>query len=136
MKPARTVLAALSTLALVAAAATAHAQQAKPQAGPAYIYAARGDFATQSPSLGGTIPEHPLEWDARKGRWGLRLDVHQPTDRQLQGKDVQVGGYYRLTPRLHVGAGVSLGEDAADNLRKIEPQQPAPRVRLETTFKF
>ena len=66
----------------------------------------------------------------------MKVDVDQPTDREMQGKDMAVGFTYRVRPGLHVGPTVSLGDDTPANLRKIEPQQPAPRVRLETTFKF
>ncbi|HZZ34813.1 MAG TPA: hypothetical protein VFE03_03745 [Caulobacteraceae bacterium] len=133
MTPVRITIAALTAFALAAAASSAFAEQAKPRATDTYV--ARGDFAAQS-NLGALAPRRTLQWDARKGRWGLKLDVDQPTDRDLQGKDMAFGLTYRVTRGLRVGPSVSLGDDTPQNLRKVEPQQPAPRVRLETTFKF
>jgi hypothetical protein len=133
MTPVRITIAALSAFALVAAASSAFAEQVKTRATDTYV--ARGDFAAQS-NLGILAPRRTLQWDARKGRWGLKLDVDQPTDRDLQGKDMAVGVTYRVTRGLRVGPSVSFGDDGPQNLRKVEPQQPAPRVRLETTFKF
>ncbi|HWA62666.1 MAG TPA: hypothetical protein VG939_14890 [Caulobacteraceae bacterium] len=120
---------ALGAFALVAIASGAHAQQARPRS-------TADAFASQSPATGPTTPHRTLQWDAKKGRWGFSLDMNQHTDRDLQWKDVAPGFYYRATPNLRVGAGVSLSEDTIEGARKIEPQQPAPRVRLETTFKF
>ena len=132
MKPVRITIAAISALALVATAGGAFAQQVKPRAD---VYSVRGDFAAQS-NLGPLAPRRTLQWDARKGRWGLKVDVDQPSDRDVQGKDVAVGFTYRVKPGLRVGPSVSLGDENPTNIRRIEPQQPAPRVRLETTFKF
>jgi hypothetical protein len=49
---------------------------------------------------------------------------------------VQPGLYYRITPRFHIGGAVSLAPDPQINPRQVDPQPSAPRVRLETTFKF
>ncbi|MEO8927090.1 MAG: NtrZ family periplasmic regulatory protein [Caulobacteraceae bacterium] len=117
--------------ALVLAAAGAHAQQA-----PARILLAANDFAAQASNAHDTTPRRSLEWDPRKGRWGLKLGVEQHTDRDVQWKDIQPGVFYRLTPRLHIGGAVSLAPDEIENQRLGDPQLPAPRVRLETTFKF
>jgi hypothetical protein len=82
-------------------------------------------------------PGRTLEWDAAKGRWGLKLDVEQHSlDRGDELKDVSPGVYYRLTRRLHIGGAVSLAPDQTESLRLGQPQLPAPRVRLETVFKF
>jgi hypothetical protein len=132
MKPVRTTIAASLAFALVAAAGVAFADPAKPRTD---AYVSRGDFAAQS-NLGGMAPRRTLQWDARKGRWGLKLDVDQPSDRDARGSDVSLGFTYKLKPGLRFGPSVSMGDDAPQNLRRIEPQQPAPRVRLETTFKF
>jgi hypothetical protein len=127
MAPGRICALALATLALAAGATGAAAQQAR----------SSGDaFATQTPSVGPTTPHRTLQWDAKKGRWGLSLDMGQHTDRDLQWKDVAPGFYYRATPNLRVGVGASLSEDTVEGQRKVEPQRPAPRVRLETTLKF
>ena len=122
----RLMVVTLAAFALTAAAAGARAESGQPR-----IVLTANDFAGQS---GGITPRRSLEWDARTGRWGLKLGVEQHLDRDMQLKDVEPGVYYRLTPRLHIGGGVSLARDQVDNLRLTVPQLPAPRVRLETTF--
>jgi hypothetical protein len=124
------LIAAMAPLALAAGVGAARAE-------PASIMLASSDFA--APSLNGVpvTQRRTLEWDAAKGRWGLSLGVEQrATDRDLELKDVAPGVYYRLTRRLHIGGAVSLAPDQAETLRMGQPQLPAPRVRLETTFKF
>jgi hypothetical protein len=125
---------ALFALAVSAGAAlSAGAAQAE----PAGVILVANDFTAPSSSYGvGTVPRRTLEWDARKGRWGLKLGVEQHTDRDVELKDLQPGVYYRVTPRLHIGGAVSLAPDDIENQRLVAPQLPAPRVRLETTFKF
>ncbi len=130
MTPFRLMIAMISTGVLSLAGAAAHAQQA-----PAGLTLVANDFAFQA-SDSHTTPSRSLEWDARKGRWGLKLGVEQHTDRDVQWKDIQPGVFYRLTPRLHIGGAVSLAPDEIENQRLGDPQLPAPRVRLETTFKF
>ncbi|MEO8811326.1 MAG: NtrZ family periplasmic regulatory protein [Caulobacteraceae bacterium] len=122
--------AALATAGLLAAGAV-HAQMA-----PASTILVANDFSGGGAAYGsGTTPRRTLEWDARRGRWGLRLGVEQHVgDTELQ--DLQPGVYYRITPRLHIGGGVSLVPGQMESQRLLEPQLPAPRVRLETTFKF
>ena len=134
MTPVRSTIAALATLALAGAASDAFAQQAKPRV-TVEAPSARGDFAAQSNPVALT-GRRTLQWDALKGRWGLKLGVSQPIDREMQGQDVDVGVTYRVKGGLRVGPSVSLAPELPVNTRKAEPQQPAPRVRLETTFKF
>jgi len=124
------MMAMISVAALSVAGAAAHAQQA-----PAGLILVGNDFASQA-NDSHTTPSRSLEWDPRKGRWGLKLGVEQHTDRDVQWKDIQPGVFYRLTPRLHIGGAVSLAPDEIENQRLGDPQLPAPRVRLETTFKF
>ncbi len=124
----RLMAATLATLALTAAAAGARAE-----APPARVILTANDLAGAESAV---APRHSLEWDARTGHWGLKLGVEQHFDRDVRLKDLEPGVYYRLTPRLHIGGGVSLAPDQVDNLRLTSPQMPAPRVRLETTLKF
>ena len=79
-----------------------------------------------------------FEWDSAKSRWGLKLDLDQPgpRDREMDLNSVQAGAYYKLTPSLRVGGTVSLGDTATLTRPDGTPQAPAPRVRLETAFKF
>ena len=68
----------------------------------------------------------------------LRLDMSQPVGRDMQLNDVQAGAYFRLTPTLRVGGAVALGDTpiAPDQRLNLPQQSQAPRVKLETNFKF
>jgi len=78
-----------------------------------------------------------LQWDA-KGRWSLKLDMNEQAVRGVELRDVQAGAYYHLTPSLRVGGAVSFGDDLIQADHNNLPQVPvqAPRVKLETSFKF
>jgi hypothetical protein len=81
-------------------------------------------------------PSQPVHWD-QKGRWSLRLETTQtPVGRDLQNRDMQAGAYYHLTPSLRVGGAVSFSNAPAQPDRTDLPQDQAPRVKLETSFKF
>jgi hypothetical protein len=123
---------AVATLALGLSAAGAHAQEAQ-----AMLVSAT-DFSAATSAGEPATQRRTLEWNSSKGRWGLNLGVEQhSTDRALELKDVSPGVYYRITKRLHIGGAVSLAPDQAETLRMgQQPQFPAPRVRLETVFKF
>jgi hypothetical protein len=88
----------------------------------------------------GQATHKTFEWDTAKSRWGLRLDLDKPVQpgvRDLDLNNVQAGAYYKLTPSLRVGGVVSLGDGSTVVPRTdVSPQVPAPRVRLETAFKF
>ena len=131
MTPFRLMAAITSAGALALGAAAAHAQQA-----PASVTLVANDFTAQDTGSHDTTRRSSLEWNPRKGRWGLKLGVEQHTDRDVQWEDIQPGVFYRLTPRLHIGGAVSLAPDEIGNLPLGDAQLPAPRVRLETTFKF
>ncbi len=78
---------------------------------------------------------HSLQWDSKKG-WTLKLEMTEPVGRDMQGRDVQMGAYYHITPSLRVGGTVSFGDAPSTPDRSNLPQTQAPRVRLETNFKF
>ena len=78
-----------------------------------------------------------LKWDARKGRWGVTLNMDQSDARPSTLNDVQAGAYYRITPSLRVGGAVALGEEqVTPGPKKIGSEEGQPRVRLESSFKF
>ena len=78
-----------------------------------------------------------LEWDARKGRWGVTLNMDQSDVRPSTLNDVQAGAYYHITPSLRVGGAVALrDEQVKPGPKKIGSEEGRPRVRLESTFKF
>ena len=70
------------------------------------------------------------------GRWALKLDYDQPTTRDTQWRDVEAGAYYRINPSLRVGGAVGLGATPSNPNRVTDDERPAPRVRLETIFRF
>lgn len=77
-----------------------------------------------------------LRWN-ESGRWGLDFNLNQPVGRETDWGDVEAGAYYRLSPRLRVGAAAGLSAPERDPARAPETDRRAqPRVRLETIFKF
>lgn len=132
----RFFLAGTAALILTGSASMAFAQ-AKPHA-VAPDFSAKNDFT--SAAAGVQSPQddkRTLRWDAKKGRWGLKLDLDQPSSREMQMQDVQAGAYFKVTPSIRVGGAVSLGEsNPALAARKAQQPEAAPRVRLETAFKF
>ena len=72
-----------------------------------------------------------------RGRWGLDLNLNQPVGRERNLGDVEAGAYYRVNPRLRVGAAAGLAEPEVDPARSRDPdQRAAPRFRLESIFRF
>lgn len=71
------------------------------------------------------------------GRWGLNLNLNQPVGRETDLGDVEAGAYYRLSPRLRVGAAAGLAAPETDPARAPETdRRTQPRLRLESIFKF
>lgn len=71
------------------------------------------------------------------GRWGLDLNMTEPTRREANLGDVEAGAYYRVNPRLRVGA--SAGLDTPEPSPSSAPQtdrRTASRFRLESIFRF
>jgi len=122
------VISLIGAALLVSGASTAHAQTAKKTAD----FTVRSESSTMTSSQG----TKSLMWGAGKGRWGVSLNVDQRGERDTQLNDVQAGAYFRVTPSLRVGGAVALGEKELPAYKKTEPQDSAPRVRLETAFKF
>ena len=84
-----------------------------------------------------TTQHKTFEWDAAKSRWGLKFDVEQQAGASSEYKNVQAGAFFKLTPSLRVGAGVSLSDTQNNPSNNPLAQTPAPpRVHLETAFKF
>jgi hypothetical protein len=105
-------------------------------AGPGDDFSQHQAFTPQPNQIGPQGPHRTLQWDARKGRWGLSLDMSQPNGRDPDWHDARVGLNYRVAPGLRTGVGVSLGSETAPDTHQFVPQDPSPRVNLETTFKF
>lgn len=72
-----------------------------------------------------------------RGRWGLDLNLNQPVGRESSLGDVEAGAYYRVNPRLRVGAAAGLAEPESDPARAPQTdRRSAPRFRLESIFRF
>ncbi|MBD7942186.1 NtrZ family periplasmic regulatory protein [Brevundimonas guildfordensis] len=97
------------------------------------------DIAAQSSTAPATPAQRRgLRWN-ENGRWGLNFNLSQPVGREADWGDVEAGAYYRLSPRLRVGAAANLASPEVDPARAPESaadRRAAPRVRLETIFKF
>ncbi|HLK24681.1 MAG TPA: hypothetical protein VKT30_08480 [Caulobacteraceae bacterium] len=133
MARARLVIAMTATVALLGAAAVARADSVRGQ--PTVVETDNLAGVTLDQGQWGPQPvRHSLQWD-KKG-WSLKLEMTEPVGRDVQGRDVQLGAYYHVTPRLNVGGAVSLGGAPSTPDRSNLPQTQAPRVRLETNFKF
>lgn len=85
-------------------------------------------------SLHITPPRKTMQWDG-KGRWGLKFDYQQPTSHGDQYQSFDAGTFYKFTPRLHISGTVGVSDPTDPRVPPVQ-QQPQPRVRLETTFKF
>jgi len=124
----RTVTSVIGALAVLGAASVAHAETAKAKP---LDFSVRAEPTGVAAQAGKTV-----KFDTRKGRWGLTLNLEQPDSRDMQWNDVQAGAYFRVTPSLRVGGAVALGDEQSPSFKKTEPTPAAPRVRLETAFKF
>lgn len=132
----RSAIAATSlAAALGAATGIAHAETLK-SPGEA-TYTARDAFAPDLNQWGPQAGRRSLQWDSKKAKWGVKLDLDQPVGRPLSytNRDVQAGAFYKITPSFRVGGAVSLGA-MNDQPANLIPADKAPKVRLETAFKF
>ena len=105
----RLVIAMTATVALLSAAATARADAVRSQP-PVDTDNLVGVTLDQG-QWGPQPVRHSLQWD-KKG-WTLKLEMTEPVGRELQGRDVQIGAYYHITPRLRVGGAASFGDASA-----------------------
>jgi hypothetical protein len=123
-----------ATVSILAVAGTAHDASAQTRRAPAVSLTE----ATQTPHATATPQRRGLRWND-SGRWGLNFNLNQPVGRETDWGDVEAGAYYRLSPRLRVGAAANLASPEVDPARAPESaadRRAAPRVRLETIFKF
>jgi hypothetical protein len=137
MKVRATALAIFAALLATGAAAGAHAEAMRPTAAGSAApinTAPMAQFASEAQPWSAPLPRKTLQFDAT-GRWGLRLDMDQPANRDTQWKDVQAGAFFRITPSLRIGGSVALTDKMASP-DKVTPQDATPRVHLETAFRF
>ena len=77
-----------------------------------------------------------MKWDASAGRFGLTLDMQQPSERPVAPNDIAAGAYYRITPSLRVGGAVALGDQTLTARTNAAVPPATPKVRVETKFRF
>jgi hypothetical protein len=97
----------------------------------------RIDFSVKSePAAAAPEAGRVQVYDASKGRFGVTLGVRQSEARESTLNDVQAGAYFRITPSLRVGGSVALGEQELTPRANQARPADAPKVRLESSFKF
>lgn len=142
MKVLAGMLAGSTALCLLALAGSADAQTVRARAvqpssaqpGPDAFSVSQAGQAGQPNQINPQTRRSTLRWDAVRGRWGLQVDMDQNGQRDLQWRDVQAGAFYSVTRSFRVGGAVSLGDGTVQPRTAPAPQ--APRVRLETAFRF
>ena len=129
MRKSAVIAGLVAGLALVAAADVASAQSRT--RAPA-VSLTEAQSARQSAPAG----QSRMRFTER-GRWGLDLNLSQPVGRESNLGDVEAGAYYRVNPRLRVGAAAGLATPEQDPARAPQTdQRAAPRFRLESIFRF
>ncbi|MBX7249215.1 MAG: hypothetical protein K1X35_09270 [Caulobacteraceae bacterium] len=134
MKRFKGMAATVVALAFASVAVDAHAQSRPAKPRPRLEVANASPAATAN-DWGPQNRRRSLELNS-DGRWALKLDYDQPTTRDMQWRDVEAGAYYRVNPSLRVGGAVGLGSTNRTPNAITDDERPAPRVRLETTFRF
>ena len=120
-------------LTLLAVADAASAQTAQPRSRAPAVSLSEAQ-AARSATAGAS--QSRLRFTER-GRWGLDLNLSEPVGRESNLGDVEAGAYYRVNPRLRVGATAGLAEPEADPARPPQTdRRTAPRFRLESIFRF
>lgn len=97
-----------------------------------------GQSRLSTPALTGEAPRRSLRLNA-SGRWGVDFNVTPPARRGSEAAfgEVEAGAYYRVSPRLEVGASAGLTEPGRDPGRPADSDRRSePRVRLESIFRF
>ena len=128
------IAASLGLVALIGGASEASAQSRS--RAPAVTLAEASTAQTSNRGSTPAAPRRGLRWN-ENGRWGLDFNLNQPVGREAEWGDVEAGAYYRLSPRLRVGAAAGLAAPEQDPARAPETDRRSqPRVRLETLFRF
>ncbi len=100
-------------------------------------FTVRDSYASDANQWSPQVGRRSLQWDSKKAKWGLKLDLDQqlglPTT--FTNRDVQAGAFYKITPSFRVGGSVRLGA-MNDGPQPAIPTDTMPKVRLETALKF
>jgi hypothetical protein len=128
MRKSAVIAGLVAGLGLVAMADAASAQSASRTRAPAVSL-------SEANAARAATPQSRLRFTER-GRWGLDLNLNQPVGREESAGDVEAGAYYRVNPRLRVGATAGLAETERDPARAPQTDRPTARFRLESIFRF
>lgn len=132
MRKSAVIAGLVAGFALVGLADVASAQTATPRnRAPAVSLSEANSARAANPPAG----QSRLRFTER-GRWGLDLNLNQPVGREDNLGDVEAGAYYRVNPRLRVGAAAGLAETERDPARAPQTERPTARFRLESIFRF
>ncbi|RZJ28759.1 MAG: hypothetical protein EON85_08320 [Brevundimonas sp.] len=131
MRKSAVIAGLVAGLGLVAMADAASAQTASPRARAPAVSLNEANAARAATPAG----QSRLRFTER-GRWGLDLNLSQPVGREDNLGDVEAGAYYRVNPRLRVGAAAGLAEQDRDPGRAPQTERPTARFRLESIFRF
>jgi hypothetical protein len=132
----RLIFAALSAV-LMTVAGAAHAESKGSPVSPADSFTVRDSFAADPNAWGPQVGRRSLQWDSKKAKWGLKLDMDQELGLppNYSNRDVQAGAFYKITPSFRVGGSLRFGV-TNDGVQPVIPTDKTPRVRLETALKF
>ncbi len=121
--------------AFIAAGASAHAET---KGVPSDNFTVHDFFAADANHSSPQIGRRSLQWDSKKAKWGLKLDMDQQLglpQSYTTNRELQAGAFYKITPSFRVGGSVRLGA-MNDGPQPVVPTDAAPKVRLETSLKF
>ncbi len=93
------------------------------------------EIAAQSSTTPATPAQRRgLRWN-ENGRWGLNFNLNQPVGREADWGDVEAGAYYRLSPRLRVGAAANLASDAGCKRAARRFLEEGDKVKMTLRFR-
>ena len=100
-------------------------------------FTVRDSFASDANQWSPQVGHRSLQWDSKKAKWGLKLDMDQQMGlpQTFSNRDVQAGAFYKITPSFRVGGSFRLGA-MNDGPQPPLPTDTNPKVRLETALKF
>ena len=77
-----------------------------------------------------------LAW-IKGDRWSLSLDLtSRENDSPLPREEMMAEAEFRITPRISVGADLSIGAEELDDANRWEDQEIEAGIRLRSAFKF
>ena len=120
---------------MIAAGGNAHAD---PKSASSDNFTVHDSFASDANQWSPQIGRRILQWDSKKAKWGLKLDMDQQLgspQTYTTNREVQAGAFYKITPSFRVGGSVRVGA-LNDGPQPVVPTDTAPKVRLETALKF